>query len=156
MIMSRVTKDYTGRKVDLNILQAESENSLSGVTLSFFGGEITSGPLATAQKVLIALLTERGSVPSSPDYGTLFLQKLLSGQIPNRTILRQEFAIAAYAVIGYFRRVEGDLPDDEKIADITLDSFNLVGDDVYLRIRVTTNALENRTIILPVNIPITS
>ena len=54
-----------------------------------------SGQYAAVQDWVIAFLTEKGSRPDHPEYGTNFKRRVTGGSIRNTTSLLSEFALAA-------------------------------------------------------------
>ena len=146
-----ISTDYTGRQVDLSIFPGNTIANLpanSGFTA--IDSKAIAGPLALAQAVSVALLTPLGHYKSDPLFGSTLIQGLQERKIEYPTDILHNFALAAVDVIQYFDQQRPDVPDDEKIATLVLDSYNVSGTTIELSISMTTQAGPSLTFLLPV------
>jgi hypothetical protein len=158
-----VTKNYTGRSVDLLIFQNTAPRGEKKLSLGWggnTGGALTTGVQKLAQLWTILFLTEQGSIPTSLDDGTVFLFALRTGAIQDESDVQTAFAEAAKDVLNQLqaREIASDLPIplDEQIRSASLLSFTLdpATSTLSLRVSITSMAGTKHDIILPVSVPI--
>lgn len=152
-----ILADYAGRSYDIS---AFSGGSPSGDVLLIpelasegAGGEICTGAAKLAQRFLIELLTEAGSLRYQPERGTYFLSTLQSGRARNETDVFTAFALAVGRVERMFASIERTTdPADERFerAELTLLTFR--PDGLRLTIALTSRAGATRPVILPIPI----
>ena len=153
--------DYTGRTVDLLIFQGVAESGKQPIELGFgTAGSLCTGVQKVAQTWTMLFMTDRGTVLNKPTRGSSFLTAVRQGRIQVDSDVRAQFALAADQVR---RTMELDaaaaspaLPTDERLDNATLESFTLDkgASYLYLKIRITTLAGDDRTVFLPVPIVI--
>ena len=121
--------------------------------LAAFGdkGEAVTGPAKVAQKFSSAFLTEAGSVPYKPTYGTEFVTQLNAGSIRTDLDVTVYFIQAAADAVYYLNaQLTGDEPSNEVIQSVVLDHFELVQPDLKLYVTLLTQDGTSQTLILPV------
>lgn len=151
--------DYIGRRVDMLAFHGTIVNQefLADMVLVEEGGsgQITAGIVQLAQRTLLELLTEEGSIPYDPTRGTLFMRELRLGQIRTTIEAEQSFSLAVNQLsVSLVAEEDDDTPDDEKFDTLVLDSLALAGDKLTVRATLTSVAGEGITILLPLTVPI--
>jgi len=132
--MTGVTRDYTGRQVDLECLQTIGEPA--GVTeLSLTAVDGTSRRVTGMQKVIqryvTLLLTPSSSVPFPDEDDNMLLDALRAGTVSNMGYLRHLFNTASAVALDIIRRDDyntqmfGDTVDDERITSVELDGITV-------------------------------
>lgn len=152
------TTNYSGRSVDLLIFQNTAPAGEKQIYLGFgTGGELTTGIQKVAQTFTALFLTEVGTVFSQPTLGTDFLTLMRQGALRTESDVQSSFALAAQKVKNVMvqEAIDEELPDDETVSEITLQSYRLdtVTGTLVLYVRLTTVAGANREIYLPVSVP---
>lgn len=152
--------DYTGRTVDLAAFQGHElgaevllGQSLAGTGVAA-GGLVVTGTLKLAQRFLVILLTEQGSLRYLPDAGCGFMTDARLGRWRTPADVRQSFHSALLDVQRQLGQLElpGD-PDDERLAGVTVLAVELnPADRAGLRLRLTTRAGTARTFIAPLSV----
>ena len=156
-----VTSNYSGRTTDLFIFQGAALGGDRPIYLGFggtTGGQVTTGIQKLSQTFAILLLTERGSVPDNPDWGTNLLAAVRTGGVRNETDVKAIVSLAieqSRSLLGVLAEQQ-TLPDDETFKTATLQSFRIDEEKstLTLYIKVTSAAGETRDIVLPVPVPI--
>ena len=123
-------EQYIGRTIDVLALrggQAAGEvtllQSLADETST---GEICTGIQKLAQRFLLMLLTDKGSVAYASDYGTTLITDIRLGRIQTDTELRSSFDLAAQDIaLQMAQEEQDDDPADEiykraELMDVTL------------------------------------
>ena len=121
--------------------------------LAGFGdsGEAITGPEKVAQRFSAALLTEVGSVPYNPDYGTTFVTNLKGGVIRTDADVTMYFNQAASDALRYLTSVlTGKEPSNEVIQSVTLQRFELDPPNLQLHVIMLTADGVSRELVLPV------
>ena len=111
--------DYIGRTIDVlafrggtAVGEVELDRSLAADGGS---GEITTGIQKLAQKWLLTLLTEKGSVKYKPNFGTFFMRKLAIGSVATEQQLFALFSAVEIDLAGQLLAEEdANTPDDER------------------------------------------
>lgn len=154
MAITNTTTDYTGRKKDINIFQGLNFPNKSTVTLAF--GDISNfcaGIQKLVQRYAITLLTELGSQPDFPDFGSTLLTRLNNTSLNlNIVDVRGIFNLANAKVIRQFRQQQSQSPSnfqDEQLNTATLDGVSVSGGKVGLRIKILSMAGERVEFVLP-------
>lgn len=146
-----VTQNYVGKSVDLCVLETSATPGLDDVLVGLTGGgSAISGPYKVVQKFFKYLMTERGSVASDADYGTVFIRKLLGGYIQTSLGLSFEFYADLPDAIRYISASNLNPPADERLTEATLQSFNVTLDKATMVIKFTFE--DSSTILAPVAI----
>lgn len=132
--MKGVTRDYTGRQVDLECLQTIVEpTGVSELSLTATKGESrrVTGMQKAIQRYVTLLLTPSSSVPFPEDAGNELLDALRAGTVSNTGYLRHLFNVASAVALDIIRRDDyntqmfGDQVDDERIAAVELDGVTI-------------------------------
>lgn len=122
------------------------DTGINAVRLGFgtSGGMSVSGIQDLVQYVTAALLTEKGSDPYDPQYGTEFITAARTGAIRSDPDVALYFNLAASSVLRYFRKNQdvAVLRPDEVLRNIELVDFIVLrdgprGDPGYPLLRLT-------------------
>ena len=131
-----VSQDYVGRSVDLCVLETPAYPGPGpvavGVTSS---GTAVSGPYKVVQKFTKFLLTELGSVPGDPEYGTTFAVKLLNGHINTIIGLELELYADLPDAINYVAGTVLAPVDSESLSNVLVDGISSSQDGVTVRLK---------------------
>lgn len=128
--MNGVTRDYTGRQVDLEDLQTiasphAGEEEMS-ITSTLGTSRRVAGVQKAVQRYVALLLTPTSSVPFPLYNNNILLDELRAGHVSNTGYLRHLFNMASSAALDTMRKDDynttrfGDQPDDERIATVTM------------------------------------
>ena len=149
--MASTTTNLSGRLTDTYALGSSAEGRLS---LSMAdGGSVAVGPIEAAQKLIIRLLTKKGSDPIDRDRGTGLLALVSSGRMRNpltAAMLAQDslqdavLQLAALRVDGY--------EAGEETASAVVDSVRFAEDTLTIAITITTMAGVSSQILLPIHL----
>jgi len=147
-----VSQNYAGRAVDICVLDTSNKDGVELINVGFLGsGSAVSGPYKIVQKFAKFLLTDLGSVPAEPNYGTDFIRRLLGGQIQTISELRIRFFQELGEIKTYIANSVENPPADETLVSVQLEDFsNVSQDDVVMKLRFTF--LDQSTILAPVRI----
>lgn len=132
---------------DLSLLLADQ-------MLAGFGdvGEAVSGPEKAAQRFASAFLTIKGSKPYDTTYGTTFITAARNGAIRTELDVTVYFNQAAADVMYYLnQQLTGNEPNDEVVASVTLDHFELNQPYLKLYVNMLTNDGITRQLVMPVS-----
>ena len=148
---------YIGRTIDVLAFRGGGQygdtllsQSLASATDT---GEICTGLQKLAQRFLIVLLTEKGSVKYFPEQGTEFMISLGQGRVHNETDMRAVVGLAMQELNTQMLEDETDTdPDDERFAGAELVSLTVVPGYVNLTISIRSRAGSAASIILPIPI----
>ena len=156
MAIAGVSTDYTGRKKDISILQYPDALLVGPQTvLPKFGknARFCAGAQKLLQKYAIILLTNIGSQPNYPDFGTSLMYKLRTGISPVDTLqAAQVFRLASYAAVNTLKAYQiehQEIPLDERIVDATLSDISLYGGSAAFSVTITTEAGDNLEYLIP-------
>ena len=132
--MTGVTRDYTGRQVDLECLQTigepEGMTELSMTATSGTSRRVT-GMQKAIQRYVTLLLTPSSSVPFPVENDNMLLDALRAGTVSNMGYLRHLFNMASAVALDIIRRDDyntqlfGEQADDERIAAVELDGMTV-------------------------------
>lgn len=150
--------EYQNRTADLLVFHGnfptEGEQQVA-VTLApdGTGGLLCTGIQKTAQRVLYVLLMKLGSIPYRPDDGTPFMIDAEYGTWRTTSDVRQSFTAAKLYLMRQLRLVEEETdPEDEIVADVTLEDVVLDYDRVSIHLRLTVASGEEFEFISPINV----
>ena len=146
--------DYVNRTVDVlafDDAKASGEALLSQVLVKpKQSGALITGISKLVQRVLIELLTEKGSLIYDPTRGTSFITQFRAGLIQTTQDLNSAFALAEVDVrLNLGLEESTDDPDDERYDSMNLLSAALIGDTANLSIQINSLAGESRVVIYP-------
>lgn len=152
------TTDYTGRTVDLLVMQGlkESGQTLVNTTLGEAdGGYVTTGVQKAVQFFTVWLLTEAGTVKADSLIGTRFLIKLRQSNLLESQ-LQSAFRESVETILDAQQEyVTATTPDDEVLVGASLISFTTTSfGNIKLTVALTTRAGITRTVIMPVTVAI--
>jgi hypothetical protein len=151
--------DFAGRTVDLSIFQGIKPAGRQPIELSFGdAGEVITGIQKVAQSFALIFLTELGSKPFDPTFGTPFLTAMRLGRFRTEADVQNEFSAATQRVQQILDQeaVAAGLPEDERFDDAILESFVLdkLTSTLKLEVRIRSVAGVSETIFLPVPVAI--
>lgn len=149
--------DYVGRQVDMLAFHGTIVNQefLADMVLIPDGesGKVTTGIVQLAQRTLMELLTEEGSIPYDPTRGTIFMRELRLGQVQTTIEAEQTFSLAvSQLALNLVNEEDDDMPDDEKFDSLVLDSLSLTRDKLVIHVTLTSVGGDGITIILPLDV----
>lgn len=127
--MTGVSRDYTGRLVDLEVLQTvlvpDGTVSLSTTAADGVSRRVT-GMQKAVQRYVALLLTPSSSVPFPYTTGNDLMDALRAGSVSDAGYLRHLFNVASAVAIDTLRHDDyntnrfGAIPDDERIESVEL------------------------------------
>lgn len=154
MAINSITTNYTGRKLDLHIMQGVKAPLASNISLGF--GRISnycSGVQKLIQRYTIMLLTEIGSQENFPTFGSNLIVKLTStSNNYNRSDLFALFALANLKVSNdiFEYQINNPLPEDEQLSTASLEDIVTTTDGgVAMRVLITPRTQEAVDFIIP-------
>jgi hypothetical protein len=141
------TTDYTGRTVDISVLQYPDALAVgTKKETPAFGNpsNLCAGVQKLVQRYTIMMLTNIDSQPEYPNFAASFLWTLQAGVSPVDSIrVRQIFALADYAVVNIIKSYQvlhPNLPLDEQLARTSLINLSLSTGTVEFDVQLTTLA----------------
>jgi hypothetical protein len=156
--LSASVLDYVGRTVDILAFDDARASGEAKLTQDLVqprqSGALTTGIQKLAQRFLIELLTERGSLEYLPARGTFFITQIRAGIIRTSQDLFVAFSAAERELRNNLRledNLEND-PQDEQYQSATLTNASLFGDTAILNIDVTSAAGTTRKVIYPLRV----
>lgn len=151
--------DYNGRTVDAAILRPRSPATdgvdvVSDLSMGQDGGAVCTGVQKLAQKWLVILLTQQGSVPRRPTRGTSFPAAIVNGTIRTDADLATAFLIASDQVAEQLAAdVTINTPTDEQLDSATLLSASItLGGAAVLRVYLLSKAGTSRNVVFPIGV----
>jgi len=116
-------------------------------------GQFCAGLQKIIQKYTIILLTELGSQPNYPTFGTDFLNVLQGGFSPIDSLrASQIFNLASYVAVNALKTYQAsrdDIPDDERIVSATLTNISLYNGSVAFDVAIATEAGSAMNFLIP-------
>jgi hypothetical protein len=148
---------YVGRSIDLllmdNIPSSQTTLLIQSLVLPGQAGAAITGIQKLAQRFLLELLTDQGSLTYLPNRGTQFMLQLRSGAMRTAADVRSAFILAESTARGTLRREQSPTaPADEKYVRAELLSVTLEADLISLRIQVISEAGSDVVLIYPIAI----
>lgn len=132
--MTGVTRDYTGRQVDLECLQTvvfpEGTTELSPTATNGTSRRV-AGVQKAIQRYVTLLLTPSSSVPFPVEQDNMLISALRAGTVSNLGYLRHLFNMANAVALDIMRRDDyntqsfGEQEDDERISAVDLDGMTI-------------------------------
>lgn len=117
-------------------------------------GALIAGPAKLAQRFLLELLTEKGSMPHDINRGTFFMTQLRLGLARTSSDLFQIFASSELDLRTNLRlEDDSSFPADERYDSSELLDASFVGDSISLRIQLNSVAGESREVLFPLRVP---
>lgn len=157
MAVKQGVVDFRGRLVDVGAYRFANNFTPAVQALATTdSGQLVTGISKLVQRVLLELLTDKGSMTYLPDRGTLFMLSLRSGIIRTSGELFAAFSSAATDVIRQLRLEDRstDAPD-ERVSTITMISASLSGGSAVVKAAVTSIAGDSRDIYIPLSVSAT-
>lgn len=160
--MTGFSRDYTGRQLDLEIMQGVAVPSGTvQLTLTATDGSsrAATGMQKALQRYTALLLTPTASVPFPAVTGNYLLEALRTGVVPDAGYLRHLFNMANSAAIDTMRADDynierfGEQPADERIVSVELSNITVDYGTSTLRLDLTfrTEAGSDYTYVLPIS-----
>lgn len=149
--------DYLDRTVDVMAYQGvvpSGEALLSpDLITADNGGMVCTGTQKLAQRFLLELLTEKGSIPYQEDRGCEFITDARNGVFRTAADVLASFSAALLDIENNLLEEEADdEPDDEKYASAEVLSVSLATNVAAVTVRVTSVAGSSRKVILPIHV----
>lgn len=147
---------YRDRQVDMLVFQNGGIGNLELVDMVLVaegtGGFIVAGIVKLAQRFLLELLTEQGSIPYDPLRGTTFMRELRLGQVQTTIDAEISFALALdQAKLRLQLEESTDMPNDERYGRVNLISITVAPrDTLKLRLSLFSLAGTGVTLLLPI------
>lgn len=146
-----VTQNYVGKNVDFCILETPAYPGPAPVNVGISdSGSVISGPYKVVQKFTKFLLTEKGSVPSDPEYGTDFIALLMGGSISTNLALSFAFYSDVNSIVNFINSSVLTPTPDETLTGVDLESFNVTLDTAVMRLKFSFS--DSSVILAPVAI----
>jgi hypothetical protein len=160
MAIAGTSTDYTGRQLDLELLQSIANpvgSQAVSVSTVQKPPKVVTGVEKLVQRYALLFLTVRGELVYDIMQGTDFIQAMLMGSIQDQAALQAQFAAANELVLGQLQQDDdavttfGQPPDDELIASVQLldSTIDYATATVMLSIELTTRAGTSVTFVLP-------
>jgi len=148
--------DYDNRVYDFLAIQNVQKTGDVQLGLELFtptnSGLIATGVQKLAQRWLLEFLTEKGSMPGLPNRGTTFMTLVRQGRLRTSAVITAQFYFAAHVARITLTEEENDTwPDDERIADVKLQSLAFLPGYAKLYVLVSSRAGDTREVIMPIS-----
>ena len=145
--------DYADRVTDILAFETSAQGKELSSRGTLFGTEagfLCTGIQKLAQRFLLELLTESGSIVHQKERGCDFLKNLRSGNVRTELDVFQIFSLGRPVVASNLRGEEdGSEPNDERYAGSYLSNVIIAQDSLTLTIAVQSRQGTTREIILP-------
>lgn len=150
-------ESYTGRSFDLLAYPGGTSRGSAQLTAALASetssGQITTGIQKLAQRFLIELMTEKGSMTYLPLRGCDFMRDARLGYWRSVLDVMASFSASLIDIKQNLQAEESvDDDDDERFSDAEVVAVTLEGDSASITIRVTSLAGTDRTFITPLSI----
>lgn len=146
--------DYVDRKFDVLAYSgatAAGKVVLTQELVARQGGEICTGMQKLAQRFLLELFTETGSLKYQPTRGCYFMKQANGGELRTPFDVYAAFSAALVSIETNLLLDETELdPADELYASAEVLALTLAGDTVSITIKLTSQAGTSREVILPI------
>jgi hypothetical protein len=160
--MTSTTADYADRRADVLAFrgvfpQARGRSQLLAQELARpgDGGAQIAGVEKLAQRVLLVMLMRQGSRLYRPSDGTTFMTDARRGLWRTPADVEQSFHAARPDAVRQIRADEADTdPADERLASIDLAGVTLSGDQVAVRMTLTSAAGTGFAFLTPITVPL--
>ena len=155
--LSGTISEYAGRTSDVLAFDGMKQQGDVRLTQELVApgesGALTTGIQKLAQRFLLELLTEKGSLLYDPDRATFFITNFRMGLMQTSQDLYSSFSSAvADAKIQLSQEESDQDPLDERFSDASLLGASLLGDQASLSIRLTSQAGDSRVVIYPLRV----
>ena len=160
MAITKKTKDYTNRKIDILILDGDYTSKVFSLPQSLYdsaspSGKVCAGIQKLVQRWFIEFMTPLGSMPYFKERGSNFINVIRSGRLRTESDIKDAFAFANAGVAFNLRAedAKGEYPNDEKYSNAELLSIKLViGNQVSLSVRVDSLEGVSRIFVVPITV----
>lgn len=160
--MRTISRDYTGRQVDLEVLQTVQVPTGSiemSLTAVLGASRRVTGIQKAIQRYVTVFLTPSSSVPFPYEANNILLDELAAGRVGDAGYLRHLFNMANAATLDTIRRDDyntdrfGALEDDERIESVDLSGVTVDYDTSTLGLSLVfrTAAGEDYAYVVPVS-----
>jgi hypothetical protein len=151
--------DYVGRTVDVLAYKGGTAGGEKLLRMELAAqddsGQITTGIQKLAQRFLLELLTEQGTMAYLPLRGCGFMREARLGMWRSPIDVMAAFSAALLDIKDNLQAEETSLdPDDERFFDAELVAVTLDGSEASVTIRVTSLAGTSRKFIAPLKITV--
>lgn len=127
--------------------------SANSSTITANGDQLCTGIIKLAQRWLLEFLTEKGSMPFSPDSGSSFISFAKAGRLATEVDIFSLFLLASAEVETNMLNIEtSDDSADERFLSATLLRVDITNSGIKLAINIRSRAGSSRTIIAPINL----
>jgi hypothetical protein len=152
-------QNYSGRSVDILAYSGGRPNGkvllLPELAQEEASGEICTGIQKLAQRFLLELLTERGTMVYLPARGCEFMQDARLGRWQTSLDVMASFSASLLDIKeNLITEESGDDPDDERFADAELVAVSLSLGTASVTIRVSSQAGTSRMFIAPLSVTV--
>jgi len=146
-----ISQSYLGKITDICVLETPAYGSLGPVNVTISdSGSVIAGPYKVAQKFFKFLMTEQGSVPSEPTYGTKFISNLFRGQIHTALALSFAFYAEKDDILNYIKSSVPEPTSDEALLDVQLEGLTVTLDSAIMSLRFLFK--DSSVILMPITI----
>lgn len=151
-----MSSNYIGRTIDLLAYQGAPGRGevLAEQTLVRPGqtGQITTGIQKLAQRFLLELLTEKGSIPHLPNRGCQFMTDANAGTFQNQYDVLASFSQALVDITENLQAEESlSDPDDERFDSAEVENISFANGSASVTVRIYSLAGSSREVIAPLN-----
>lgn len=143
---------YGWGNYDINFMEGVLPAGKALISFSFgFGGSASQGVQKLINKVVLWLFTERGSHPIHQEYGSSFLSNIFSQDIVKaRAVINTELSNLTRL---WLDDINAGLPDVERLSNLVLESIDVQGGSIRLKVRILTAAGDSVPVVLPIKKP---
>lgn len=148
---------YVNRTADILAYQVDPSDGMQEAVQSLTGdgqhsGKITTGVQKLAQRFLLELLTERGSMPYNPERGCGFLTDARRGVFQSQLDVFTSFSSALVDIRRNLRLEElASDPEDEKYASAEITQVIFSPGFAAVYVKISSVAGSTRTVIAPLD-----
>tara|TARA_A100001015_G_scaffold298353_1_gene380972 strand:- start:316 stop:786 length:471 start_codon:yes stop_codon:yes gene_type:complete len=151
-----IVSDYIGRTID--VLAFRGGNASGQVLLNATladaesSGEITTGIQKLAQRWIITMLTELGSVTYKPEMGTTFMTQLRAGEVHSDADMRALFTLTELSAREQLQNeITTTTPLDEQYLSASLEAVTVSNGNISITVNLYSKSPENTaTFIMPI------
>ena len=149
--------DYKDRTIDVAAYQGWEEGADKQVTQALVlpgnPGAAIAGIEKLAQRFLIELFTEQGTLVYLPERGTTFMTEARIGAWRTPGDVQSSFGTASIQLLNNLKSEESATdPADERYESSQLLSVSILGADVTMSVKITSAAGTSRVVLLPLNV----
>lgn len=143
---------YGWGSYDVNFMEGVLPEGKALISFSFgVSGSASQGVQKLINKIVLWLFTARGSHPIHPEYGSSFLSNIFSqSAVKARSVISAELSNLTHL---WLAEINAGLPDVERLSNLVLESFDVQGGSLRLKVRVVTAAGDSVPVVLPIKKP---